>query len=114
MAEVHRACGLLTVARGRQRKDQLDIGAELGLILFDNHDIIAALVHHGLGHMPLGAQRIHRDHAVLQDDRASHRLDLRDFVGLGVHCLLGERQTHVVGQGRQQMDPRGSLLLGTP
>src|SRR5678815_1761124 len=53
MADIDCACGLLTVARGRECKDQLDIGAELGLILFDDHDIIASLPHNGLGHMPL-------------------------------------------------------------
>src|SRR4029453_12728057 len=33
MADVHRACGLLTIARRRERKDQLDIGPHRGLIL---------------------------------------------------------------------------------
>src|SRR5262249_7856989 len=103
LRDIHRACGLLPVARGRERnptatlaehmllmqgfmgtstvsfphhwrlqhhdstwpnlvdtlksrcrgKDQIDIVAELGLILFDDHDIIASLLHNGLGHMPL-------------------------------------------------------------
>jgi hypothetical protein len=70
MANVHRACGLLTVARWRERKDQLDIRTQLRLILFDEHDIIATLVYNGLGHVPLGQQRIHRDDTVLQDELA--------------------------------------------
>jgi hypothetical protein len=45
MADIHRACGLLTVDRWRQQKDQLDIVAKLGLIVFDNHDVIATSVH---------------------------------------------------------------------
>ena len=61
MADVHRACGLLTVAHGRERKDQLDIGPELRLVLFDDHDIIAALVHNRLRHVALGQERVHRD-----------------------------------------------------
>src|SRR3979409_818812 len=41
MAAVYRAGGLLTVARRREWKDQRDIGLQLRLILFDDHDIIA-------------------------------------------------------------------------
>src|SRR5262247_1399470 len=40
MAQVDRPrCGL-AVAKGRERKDQLDIGPQLRLVLFDDHDIV--------------------------------------------------------------------------
>jgi hypothetical protein len=58
----------LPVAPWRQRTDQRNIGAELRLIVFDDHDIIAALGPNGLGHVPLGQQRIHRDHPIPQDE----------------------------------------------
>ena len=64
--------------------------------------------------MPLGQQRLHRNHSVLEDELAQYCLDLRDLIGLGVHRLLGQRQAHVVGQGRQQVDPRGTLLSRSP
>ncbi len=65
MANVHRACAFLTVARRRERKDQLDIGAELRLIVFDDHDVITPSVHNGLGHMPLRQKRIHGEDSIL-------------------------------------------------
>src|SRR5262245_10229787 len=43
MAKVDRLRRGLAVANGRKRKDQLDIGPQLGLVLFDDPDIIAAL-----------------------------------------------------------------------
>src|SRR5215510_12247403 len=45
MPDIDCAGGLLTVARGREHKDSRDIGAELRLVLFDDHDIIASLCH---------------------------------------------------------------------
>jgi hypothetical protein len=100
MADIHRARGLLTVARWRQRKDPLDIGAELWLIVFDDHDVIAPSVYNGLGYVPLRQQRIHRDHPILQHQLAQHRLDLRDLIGFIIPRLLGQRQAQMVGQGR--------------
>mgnify|MGYP006996098757 CR=1 FL=1 len=67
MAKVHRACGLLPVARGRQRKDQRDIGPQLRLVLFDDHDIIPALVYNRLRDVALGQERVHRDNTTFQD-----------------------------------------------
>ena len=64
--------------------------------------------------MPLGEQRIHRDHSVLQHELAQHGLDLGDLIGLIVHRLLGERQAQAMGQGRQQMAPRRALLARAP
>ena len=68
MAAVHRTGALLTIARWRQGKNSLNIVAKLGLILFDDHDIIATAVHNSLGHMPLGQQCIHREYPVFQHD----------------------------------------------
>ena len=48
--------------------------------------------------MPLGQQGIHREHPVLQDELAQHRLNLGDLIDLGVHRLLGQCQAQVVGQ----------------
>ena len=61
MTAIHCARGLLTVAHGRERKDSLDIGAELRLVLFDHHDIIAALFDKSLRDVALGQERVHRD-----------------------------------------------------
>src|SRR5229473_5250304 len=41
MADIHCAHMRLAVARRRQSEDQLDIGLELRLVVFDDHDIIA-------------------------------------------------------------------------
>ncbi len=70
MANVHRARGVLPVADGRERKDQLNIGPQLRLVLFDDHDIIPALVHNRLRHVALGQERVHRDNAAFQDQLA--------------------------------------------
>jgi len=67
MADVHRACGLLTVARRRERKDQRDIGPQLRLVLFDDHDIIPALFYNRLRDVALGQERVHRDNTPFQD-----------------------------------------------
>ena len=92
MADIDCACSLLTVARGRQRKDSRDIGAELRLVLFDNHDIIASLLHNGLGHLPLGQQGVHRAYPALQNELVQDGLHLRDLIGFVVYPLLGQRQ----------------------
>ena len=99
MADLHRAGGLLTVSRGRERKDSRDIGAELRLVLFDDHDLIASLLHHGLGHLPLGQQGVHRAYPALHNEMVQDGLHLRDLIGCVVHRLLGQRQAQVVGQG---------------
>ena len=67
MPAVHRVGGCLLVARGGQRKDSLNIGPELRLIVFDDHDIIAAFVHNGLRHVALRQERVHRDNTAFQD-----------------------------------------------
>src|SRR5437667_5336315 len=54
MADVHRACGLLTVARRRERKDQLDTGPPLRLVRLADHAITASPFHTGLAHLPAG------------------------------------------------------------
>jgi hypothetical protein len=114
MADGHRPRGLLTVAHRRERQDQRDSGPQLRLMLFDCHDIITTRVPHGLGSMPLGAQRIHRDSPVLQNELAQHGLDLCARIGLIVHCLWGERQAQAMGQSRQHMDARRALLTRAP
>ena len=45
-----------------------------------------------------------------QSELAQYRLDLRDLIGLLVHRLLGQGETQMVGQSRQQVDPRSALL----
>jgi hypothetical protein len=70
MTDISCAGPLLLVACRGESKDQLDISSQLWLILFDDHDIIATLVHNGLGHGPLGQQRIHGDHPLPQDELA--------------------------------------------
>src|SRR5262245_38302437 len=44
----------VTVTDRRERKDQLAIGAQLWLVLFDDHDIVPALVHDRLRDLALG------------------------------------------------------------
>ena len=86
MADTYRACGLLTVARGWERKDQRDIGAELRLVLFDDRGIVALLFHNGLGHMPLGQQGVHRAYSAWQNEMVQDCLYLRDLIGFVVHA----------------------------
>jgi hypothetical protein len=114
MADSDWAGGLLTVARGRERQDARDIGAELRLVRCDAPALIASLLHHGRGHLPLGQQGVHRadaalPHAVVQAGR--HR---RDLLGVVVHPWLGQRQAQAVGQGRHQVDSRRAWLARAP
>jgi hypothetical protein len=90
----------LTGTRPRQGKDQRDIVAKRGLMVFDDHDVIATSVSNSLGHMPLRQQRSHREPPILAHQRAQHRLDLRDLLGFVIHRLLGQRHAHMVRQGR--------------
>jgi hypothetical protein len=66
----------LAVANGRERKDRCDLGSQLRLVLFDDHDIIPALVDHDLRDVALGQERVHRDNTPLrttQDRTARQR-----------------------------------------
>src|SRR5215469_12702636 len=67
MAQVDRPRCVLPVADGRKRKDQLNIGSQLRLMLFDDPDIISALVDNGLRDVALGQECIHRDNPTFQD-----------------------------------------------
>jgi hypothetical protein len=55
------------VANGRARQDQRDIGPQLRLVLFDEHDLIPALVDNRLREVAWGQERVHRDHPTVQD-----------------------------------------------
>ena len=70
MAHVYRTHTFLAIARWRQGKNSRNIGFELRLILFGDHDIIPTRVHNRLRHLALGEQRIHRHHAARQNDLA--------------------------------------------
>ena len=96
------------------RQDQRDIGAELRLVLFDDPDRIASLLHKGLGHMPLGQQGVQRADPALQDELVQDGFNLRNRIGFVVHRVWGQRQAQVVGQGRQQVDARRALLTRAP
>src|SRR6516225_9529311 len=61
MAQVDRLRHGLVVANGRKRKDQLDLGPQLWLILFADHDIIPPLVDNRLCDVALVQERIHGD-----------------------------------------------------
>ena len=67
MAQVDRPCRGLMIANGRERKDQLNISPQVWLVLFDDHDIIAALVDNRLRDVALGQERIHRDNTTFED-----------------------------------------------
>ena len=98
MADVDRPRARLRVACWREGKDELNIGVQLWLIRFDDHDVIAAPVDNGLGDMPLGQEGIHGEHPAWQDELAEHRLDLRNLIGFVAHGLLRQCQTDVVGE----------------
>jgi hypothetical protein len=67
MAKVDRLrCGL-AVPHGRERKDSRDISPQVWLVLFDDHDIIAALVDDRLRDVALGQERVHCDDTAFQD-----------------------------------------------
>jgi hypothetical protein len=57
------ACG----RRRGERKNQLNIGLQLWLVLLDDPDIVSALVHDRLRHVVLGQERAHRGNAIIQD-----------------------------------------------
>jgi hypothetical protein len=88
------------VADGRERKDQRDIGPQPRLILFDDHDIIPALLDNRLRDVALGQQRVHCDNATFQDPLLEEGLDGRDLIGFVVHSVLGQRHAHMVRERR--------------
>jgi hypothetical protein len=100
MAEGNGLRGLLPIAEGRQRKDQRDIGSQLRLVLFDEHNIIAALPHNRLRDVALGQERIHRDNAPFQDQLLSESLNRRALIRFVVHGVLGQCHAYLVRQRR--------------
>ena len=110
LPDSHRASALLPVARGRQRKDHLDIGSPLRLIVFDDPDLIAALVHQRLRHVALGQERVHRAHAACPYQRAHEGLYSRALIGWGVHGVWGQRYSHRVGERREARRPWSPLI----
>ena len=56
MADVHGPRGVLPVTGWRECKDQCNIGPQPRLVLFDDHDIIPALVHDRLRDVALGQE----------------------------------------------------------
>src|SRR5437764_12273261 len=81
MADVDRPRARLRVACWREGKDYRNIGVQLGLIRFDDHDVIAAPVDHGLGNMPLGQEGIHCEPPAWPDALAEHGLYLHPPTG---------------------------------
>jgi hypothetical protein len=61
MAAVHRSRRGLAVTNRRERKYQLNVGPQLWLVCFDEHDRVAALVHNRLRHVALGQEGVHPD-----------------------------------------------------
>jgi hypothetical protein len=64
--------------------------------------------------MPLGQQGVHRAYPALQNELVQDGLTCVISLVLSSTALLGQRQAHVVGQRRQQMDPRRALLARAP
>jgi hypothetical protein len=100
MAKVDRPRRGLAVANGRKRKDQRDIGPQLRLVLFDDHDIIPALGYNRLRDVALGQECVHRDDTTFQDQLLSEGLDSRDLIGFIVNGVLGKGDAHMVRQRR--------------
>ena len=67
MAKVDRPRRGLAVANGRERKNQLDVGPQPRLVLFDDHDIIPSLFYNRLRDVALSQERVHRDNPTFQD-----------------------------------------------
>src|SRR5262245_54286123 len=67
MAQIDRLRRGLAVANRRKHKDQLDIGPQLWLVRFDDHDIIAALFDNCLCDVALGEESVHRENPPFQD-----------------------------------------------
>jgi len=100
MAQVDRPRRGLAVANGRERKAQREIGPQLRLGLFDDHDILASLVDNRLRNVALGQERVQRGNTTFQDQVLSEGLDSRTLIGFVVDGVLGERDTHMVRQRR--------------
>ena len=67
MPHIHAVGCLVLVTPRRLDKDQLDVGPQLRLVLFDHHDVVASGVHNRLRNVFLGQQRIHSHNATLED-----------------------------------------------
>ena len=114
MATSHRAGGLWSGTRQRERTAHRQSAAELPLMLCDEPDVIAPAGPKGVGDLPWGQQGIQRDHPTRHDERAQHRLDLCARMGLVVHRLVGQGQAPGVGQGRQPVAPRRAVRARAP
>ena len=90
-----------------------NIRPPLRLVLFDDHNIIAALVHHRLRDVALGQERSHRAHPPFQDPWLSEGLDSRDHIGVVVHDGLGQGHASLVRQRRYEAGPWHTLFCGT-
>jgi hypothetical protein len=99
MAKVDRSRCVLPIAEGRERQDQRHIGPQLRLILFDDHDIIPALVYHRLRDAALGQERIHRGNPTFQNQLCSDGLDRWALMGFVVNGALGQCHAYL---GRQR------------
>ena len=98
VADVHGSRRVLTIAEGREGKDQLNIGPQLRLVLFDNHDIIPALGHNRLRDVALGQERIHRDNPTFQHPVLSEGLDRGDLLAFVINGVLGQWHAYLVRQ----------------
>jgi hypothetical protein len=113
MAQVDRPSRGLVVTNGREHTDELDIGPQLRLVVFDDHDIIPALVDNRWRDVAWGQERIHRDHTPCQDHLLSERLDGRELMRFVVNSVVGEGDAQLVRQCRYQVCPRRALFCGT-
>jgi hypothetical protein len=71
-------------------------------------------IHDGLRHGCLRQLYIQRDHTARLYQRVRHRLNCCESVGLLRYGLLGQRDAHLVRQGREAVHPRRPLLACAP
>jgi hypothetical protein len=114
MAPIPGGDRLLPVTPGRLRTNQRDGRVELRLVLLDQHDRIAPLVHARLRHMALGEARVPRHHPAFQDQLVPEGLNGRHLIGFVGHGLWRQRHAHVVCQRRSEVHPWRPVRCGAP
>jgi hypothetical protein len=92
----------------------LHIFKSMGLVLFDDPDIVTPSLHHLLGKLALGQQRIHGDASAFQDPMAEQLHGRRHLVARVCHRLLGQGESDAMREGREEGRAWGSLLLAAP
>ena len=96
----------------RLLEDISNVLEQLGLVLFDDHDVISIAVNNRLRLFSLSQQCIHRENSAFENQILQQFLNNRDLIGLVIYRVLSQGQSQVVTDGEEHMGI-GSTLFAT-